>query len=168
MLKQLAAAAALAIVATAASAANGPAFYIGADAGQTKIDDISGQEGSYGIFAGYRVNDTFAIEANYRRLNDFDAVVLGQSFNFKTDQIGLSAIGSVPLSNNFSIYGRLGYNRLDINASTNGGSGDANESGVLYGVGLGYDFSPTVSARLEYQRPASDMSNISAGVSFKF
>jgi OOP family OmpA-OmpF porin len=167
MFNQIAIAAVLAVAASTA-AAQSPAFYIGADVGQSKIDDIGGQEGSYGIFAGYKINETFAIEANYRRLNDFDTTAFGPNLNFKTDQIGLSAIAALPLSNNFSLYGRLGYNRLDIQTSSAITSVDSDDSGVLYGVGVGYDFSPTMSARLEYQRPASDMSNISAGVSFKF
>lgn len=167
MFKQIAIAAALAVAASTA-AAQSPAFYIGADVGSSKVDDIGGQEGSYGIFAGYRINETFSIEANYRRLNDFDTADFGPNLNFKTDQLGLSAIAALPLSNNFSLYGRLGYNRLDIKTTSAIASTESDDTGVLYGVGVGYDFSPTVSARLEYQRPASDMSNISAGVSFKF
>lgn len=168
MFKQFAVAAALAIAASTAVAGNGPAFYVGADVGQTKIDDFSGRESSYGIFAGYQVNDTFAIEANYRRLNDFTTTYFGPSVDFTTDQIGLSAIGSVPLSNNFSLFGRLGYNSLEVKGASAFGADDSDDSGVLYGVGMGYDFSPTVSARIEFQRPASDTTNFSAGVSFKF
>lgn len=164
MLKKIAAAAALAIVASTAVAADAPAFYVGADIGQTKIDDADDNETSYGMFAGYQVNEMFAVEANYRVLADF--AFLGA--DLKTTQTGLSAIASMPLSNNFSVYGRLGYNRIDVEASGPLGTADADESGVLYGVGLGYAFTPTVSARVEVQKPTSDSTNFSAGLSFKF
>ncbi|GGE85122.1 RNA methyltransferase [Massilia psychrophila] len=41
-------------------------------------------------------------------------------------------------------------------------------SGVLYGVGVGYAFTPTISARLEAQKPSSDTSNVAASLSLKF
>ncbi|QYF94956.1 outer membrane beta-barrel protein [Massilia sp. PAMC28688] len=169
MLKKIAAAAALAIVASTAAAADAPAFYIGADVGQTRVDGvddygIKDNDTSVGIFAGYQLNQTFAIEANYRRL--FDVKVFGASVN--ADQIGLSAIAGLPLTNEFSLYGRLGYNRINAEVSGNGITAKGDDSGVLYGVGLSYAITPTMSARLEVQRPDSDMTNVSAGVSFKF
>lgn len=168
MLKKIAAAAALAIVASTAAAQDAPAFYIGADAGQTKIDDFGDRETSYGVFAGYQINPSFAIEANYRNLAEFDYRVGTVTADLETTQIGLSVIGAMPLSSNFSLYGRLGYNRVDVKATVGTASADEDESGVLYGVGLNYDFSPTVSARVEFQKPTSDSTNVSAGVSFKF
>lgn len=175
MLKKIAAAAALAIVASTAVAADGPGFYIGADVGSTKVDlndfddfDFDDNDTGYGVFAGYQINQSFAIEANYRRLSDFDASFSGANVNLKTEQMGLSAIAGLPLSTNLSLYGRLGYNRIDLKASGPLGVREDDESGVLYGAGLSYAFSPAVSARLEVQRPASDLTNISAGLAFKF
>jgi OOP family OmpA-OmpF porin len=43
-----------------------------------------------------------------------------------------------------------------------------NTTKALYGVGLSYAFTPAVSARVEVQRPSSDSTNVSAGVSFQF
>ena len=175
MFKKIVAAAALAIVASTAAAADGPGFYIGADVGSTEVDidnfgdfDFDDSDSGYGVFAGYQVNQTFAIEATYRRLSDIDVGFTGGSANLKSEQLGLSAIAGLPLTTNLSLYGRLGYNRIDLKASGPLGTREDDESGVLYGVGLGYAFSPAVSARIEVQRPASDLTNISAGLSFKF
>lgn len=176
MLKKIAAAAALAFVASTAAAADVPGFYMGADFGQTKINAIvddgveyfGDRETSYGIFAGYQINQSFAIEGNFRRLASFEERFSGIPVDFDFNQIGLSVVGTLPLSNNFSVFGRLGYNRLDIKASAGGFSEDDDESGALYGIGVGYDFTPTVSARLEFQKPSSDSTNVSAGVVFKF
>ena len=158
MLKKIAAAAALAIVASTAAAQNAaPAFYIGADIGSTDLDGYEDRETGYGLFAGYQLNETFAIEANYRMRADEDG--------YEADQVGLSAIAAMPLTDAFSLYGRLGYNRVELTGSS---VIDRKESGVLYGVGLGYAFSPTVTARVEVQKPHSDVTNLSAGVAFKF
>jgi hypothetical protein len=38
-------------------------------------------------------------------------------------------------------------------------------SGVLYGVGVGYTFTPNIPARLEAQKRSSDSSNVAASLS---
>ena len=40
--------------------------------------------------------------------------------------------------------------------------------GVLYGVGLNYNFTPTISGRAEVQKPSSDSTNYGVGIVFKF
>jgi OOP family OmpA-OmpF porin len=84
------------------------------------------------------------------------------------DMIDVSVIGSLPLSNGFDVFARLGYNRLEAKADVAGFTGKEHDSGGLYGLGLGYSFSPIVHARLEVQKPASDTTRIAAGVSYRF
>ena len=168
MIKHIAAAAALAILSSAAVAADRAPIYVGADLGTTKIDNIGDRSNSYGIFAGYQLTPQFAIEAGYRRLADYDLSVGALRGNVTLDQTALSVVGTLPLSNAFNVYGRLGYNHLKAKASLAGATGSDNESGVLYGIGLGYAFTGTVSGRVEIQRPSSDSSNLSAGISFAF
>ena len=78
-------------------------------------------------------------------------------------------IGTLPLSSGFNLYGRLGYNDIKVKARFNGVSAsDSLDDGVVYGVGLGYAFSPTVSGRLEVSKPTSDLTKVTAGVAFHF
>ncbi len=158
MFKKIAVAATLAILSSAAFAADAQ-MYAGADVGRTKIDGFSDRETSYGAFLGYQFNPNVGIEAGYRRLADFTV----SNTNVTLDQVALSVVGTMPLSSGFSVFGRLGYNHI-----TATGNSTAATSGGLYGIGMGYDFTPTVTARLEVQKPSSDSSNFSAGVSFKF
>lgn len=172
MFKKLAIAAALAVVASSSFAQQmmpRPAIYAGIDVGSTKFDGISDRQSSFGGFVGYQFHPNFAIEAGYKRLGDFDVMAGSTKVGVTVDQTALSFIGSVPLQSGFNVYGRLGYNRLDAKGSVAGyGSATDSTSGVLYGVGVGYSFTPTISARLEAQRPSSDSSNIGASVSMKF
>lgn len=168
MIKQIAAAAALAILSSTAVAADRAPIYVGADFGTTKIDNVDDRSSSYGIFAGYQLSPQFAIEAGFRRLADYDLRVGTANGDVTLDQTALSVIGTLPLSSGFNVYGRLGYNHLKAKASLAGFGGSDSESGVLYGIGLGYTFSDTVSGRVEIQRPSSDSSNLSAGISFAF
>lgn len=168
MFKKIAIAATLAVLSTAAMAAEPGRIYAGADVGSTKIDGVKDRENGYGAFVGYNITPAIAIEAGYRRLADYDLSVGTVSGDVHVDQISLSGVATMPLSNNFNLYGRLGYNRLKAKASFAGNSGADSDSGVLYGVGVGYSFSPTVAARLEVQKPSSDATSVNAGLVFNF
>jgi OOP family OmpA-OmpF porin len=157
MFSKIAIAATFALVSTVASAADAPTkFYAGADIGTTKAKGESDRESGYGVFGGYNFTEQLAIEAGYRRLVSDDAGHL--------DQLSISAIGTIPLSNGFSVYGRLGVNRLAV--KFDGDSGHINRG--VYGIGMGYSFTPAISARIELQKPMSDLTNLSAGVVFNF
>ena len=163
MFKKFVAAAALFAASAAAFAAEPPSWYAGIDVSSTKIEGVD-REAGYGAFLGYKFNESIAIEGGYHRLADTE---FGTT-NVTIDQVDLSLLGSLPLSNGFDVYGRLGYNRLEADADVAGFSVKEHESKVLYGVGLGYTFSPIVHGRLEVQKPTSDATKLVAGVSFKF
>ena len=164
MFKKIAAVAALIAASSSAFAVEPGALYAGVDAGKTKIDDVSGRETSVGAFVGYKFHPNFSAEFGYRRLADANF----EGVDLKADQIALSVIGAYPLGNNFDLYGRLGYNRIEVDASARGFSSTDSTSRAVYGVGLGYAFTPAISGRIEVQKPTSDSTNVSAGVVFKF
>jgi OOP family OmpA-OmpF porin len=160
MLKKIVAAAALAVMASSSFAGTPGTVYGGLDVGSTKVDGISGKETSFGGFVGYNFHQNFALEGGFRRLAQYD--VVGEDLTL--DQTALSVVGTVPLSQGFNVFGRLGYNHLKADSNFGG----ASDSGVLYGVGLGYNFSPTIAGRVEVQKPSSDSTNVSVGVAYQF
>lgn len=164
MLKKIIAAAALATMAASSYAAGPNTFYAGVEASSTKIDDVSGHKGGFGGLVGYNFNQNWAIEGTYRRLASFDVAGL----DVDIDQAVVAAIGTLPLSNGFSVYGRLGYGRLEAKASAAGISGKEHDNGGVYGVGVGYDFGNNITGRLELQKPSSDSTAVTAGVVFAF
>jgi OOP family OmpA-OmpF porin len=164
MFKKIAAAAALAFAATSAFAAAPTAFYGGLDVGSTKIDGLDDNKASVGGFLGYGFTQNFAVELGYRQLGKWD--VMGADLTAK--QAHLSLVGSWPLSPQLDVYGRLGYNQLRAEASYGNYTYGEDTSTGLYGIGLNYNFTPTVSGRIEAQKPSSDSTNINVGVVFKF
>jgi OOP family OmpA-OmpF porin len=168
MFKKIAFAATLAILASSSFAADRPSFYAGADVGSTKVDGISDRQSSFGAFLGYQINQNIALEAGYRRLADFDTTFGANNVGVTLDQSAVSVVGTLPLSSGFNVFSRLGYNRIDAKGSTAYSSATDSTSGVLYGVGVGYSFTPAISARLEAQKPSSDSSNVAASLSLKF
>lgn len=164
MLKKILASAALAILTCSASAATPNTFYAGLDGGGTKVDNLGDNQGSYGAFLGYNFHENFAVEIGARRLGSWD--FRGADVDIK--QYAASVIGILPLQNQFNVFARLGYNKLKADLSLQGVSTDATDSGVLYGVGVGYNFTPTIAGRIEFQKPSSDSHNLSAGLAFQF
>jgi hypothetical protein len=159
MIKQITAAILMAAASFAAAAAEPTPFYVGADLGRTKVDHFD-NDTSFGVFGGYKFTPNVAVEAGYRKLGEFGA------YGVKTDvdQLSISVLASAPVANNVSVYGRLGYNRLEAKV---GGYKEHDNKG-LFGVGVSYSFTKEVSARIEWQRPSSDAQNLSVGVAYSF
>ncbi|TFW30057.1 outer membrane beta-barrel protein [Massilia horti] len=160
MFKKIAAAAALTLLASSSFAAP-TSFYGGVDVGSTKSDvlDNNSNKVSYGAFLGYDVNENVAVELGYRRLGQWDNV-RGSGYDATVNQTHLSVVGSVPLKDQFSVFARVGYSKLN--------GDDVNNSGALYGVGLGYNFAPNVFGRVEVQKPTNLTTNVGVSVGYKF
>jgi opacity protein-like surface antigen len=172
MFKKIAAAAALALVASSSFAAAPTAFYGGLDVGSTKMDDFDSTKTSFGGFVGYGFNQFFAIEAGYRQLGKYDFDVFANNrvyeANVKAKQTHVSVIGSYPLNERFDVYGRLGYNKLRAKVSVLGQDAGVDDDKALYGIGLNYNFAPNLAGRIEAQKPSSDITNYSVSVVWQF
>lgn len=171
MFKQIAIAAALAVVASSASsdewdASFFPSSYIGGDVGSTRLNGQTDRHNSYGVYVGYEFVPNFALEVGARRLGDFKACCA----RVKIDQAAVSVIGAVPLGNAFNVFARIGFNKLQTTSAAEHTAAESTSSskGSLVGVGMGYTFSPTVWVRAEIQKPRNEMSNVSIGVSIKY
>ncbi len=164
MFKQIAAAVALVAASSSAFAQQqAPSFYAGVDASSTKIEGFD-REGGYGAFIGYKINPNVAVEAGFGRLVDSEI----DGADVTLDQTAISLVGSVPLSGGFDMFGRIGYNRVEGEYKEFGYKVKEHTNNALYGIGLGYAFSPVVSGRLEVQKPDTEITKIVAGVAFKF
>ena len=134
-------------------------FYIGGSVGeasgdcnataQTSCDD---KDSAWKIFGGYQLNRNFAVELGY---SDLGEVSSSGPFGTKVESTlwDLVAVGSLPLDNNFSLYGKLGAYRAEAELSSNVGvSGDKKTTDLTYGLGARYDFTRNLAVRAEWQR----------------
>lgn len=170
--------------------------YLGAGIGQMKAKDACNGVGpgvscddsdtAYRIFGGYRFNRNLAAEVGYAELGKVTAsgLVLGvpASGNWKARAWDIVAVGMIPLSEQFSLLGKLGVAlwRLDASLTATGiGSGSLSPTGtnLTYGVGGQYDFTNKVGMRVEWQdykdigddtTGKSDVAVFSASALFKF
>lgn len=118
--------------------------YIGFNAGRADFPG-SGNGDAYSLYAGGMWGQNFGLELG---ANDF-----GKSEGRKAYGFNLSAVGRVPLTPAFSLFGKLGglYSRTE-NAAGIKDSG----WGETYGVGVDFNFTQNLSAVLQYDRSRVD------------
>ncbi len=161
MFKKIALAAVMAVAATSSFAADRSRVYIGGDVGRSSIDDYDDTLTSVGVFGGYRFNNIIAIEGGLRRLGSDDDAT--------GDQASVSAVFTGYAKGEWdriSLFARVGVNYVNFDKCGTICGPDTTRG--LVGVGMGIDFTPRITGRIEYQRPTNKTSNLSVGVAFGF
>ena len=199
----------LAAIASPCLMAQDSGWYIGGNVGQSraKIDDpriIKSLTGSgYTVtsiidddrktgskwFAGYQINKYFALEGGYFDLRKFGFVAATLPSGTLTGDIKLTGynldlVGTVPLTDRFSAFARVGANNAEATDHFVG-TGFVNvinpnprkrDTNVKYGVGLQYAFNDALAMRVEGERyrvndavgNKGDVDLISAGLIYRF
>ena len=134
--------------------------------------DFDHEGSGYSFAVGYRLFSWLAIEGGYMDLGKVRHVIsadgdqLGNpahanlSLSAKSSGIAVSALGILPLSYRWEVYGRAGVmfatNRIDLFLSDNLGDFAAQSSGsktnLLAGAGIAMSIAEVYGVRLEYQR----------------
>lgn len=104
----------------------------------------------YGVYGGYRYNQNLAAEVAYTGVSYlYTTTAPGVRYLSKQVALSVAAVGTLPLNDSFSLLGKLG---VASSGSENNVAGEQNtrRTGVVYGVGAEYKFTPNVAARLTY------------------
>ena len=154
-----------------------PGFYAGLDLGRSRLGlsggDIDGALANQGVAsstssdtghtafdinAGYRFNRNWGVEAAYTHFGEFNLnSTTGTdtlSGKYKAHALSLAGMGYLPLTPNWSVYGKAGLARtsadLDVSSDT-GATAVSNQSesktSWLFGAGLQYDFTSAYFAK---------------------
>jgi len=158
---------------------------------------------AYKLQAGYQFTENFSIEGGYVDLGNLKyqfvptpnpgtiALYYPDLSKVKVSASGwnLSAVGVLPLNNNFSLYAKAGAIRATVKAKTEvtyffpptGDSSDTESSTdikPLFGVGASYKLNSNVSVRVEAERYSNlgdsdttgegNVDLYSAGIAYKF
>lgn len=166
--------------------------YIGGSIGQAEFDKgcegIAGsgvscddKDSTWKLFGGYQVNRNFAVELGYADLGEIRASGPGGTASAEANAWDLVGLGILPLGNNFSLYGKAGFYRAEVdgqvNTATFTGSADENNTDLTFGVGARYDVTRNVAVRAEWQRYSdmgggnvgeSDVDVMSLGLQYQF
>ncbi len=151
--------------------------------GATGFTSSLGKPTAYQLQAGYQVNKNLAFEGGYLGSEDKTYSAsggnLGGTVNAKTHVSGwdLTAVGQLPVGNQFSLLGKLGV--ADMKDDVTGAAGTDSVSGsrtaATYGLGAKYNFTDAAFTRLDVDNydigdsSASKRSNIwTVSMGYKF
>ena len=173
-----------AVIASPSAVADDSGWYIGGNIGQSraKIDDAritanllgggftttaiadDNRDNGYKLFGGYQYNKNFAVEAGYFDLGKFGymaTVVPAGTLTgtIKLKGLNLDAVGTLPLTEKFSAFGRLGLNYAQARDSFTGigvtvlnPNPSKNDTNYKFGAGLQYAFTESLGMRVEAER----------------
>ena len=153
MKKTLAVAILSVFAAAPAFAAEG--FYIGGTLGSARISNFGtapltkSSDTVYGGLAGYKFNDNFGVEASFTGIGKYSTATVSG----KGDAFAIAAIGTLPITDAFSVYGKLGFGSSktkvsDPTLTTQG----ASRTAATFGLGVQYNATPQIGVRLGVDR----------------
>jgi opacity protein-like surface antigen len=134
-----------------------------------------------GVRGGYYFNNYFSVEGRFGFGVGDDtqtvSVFLPGIGTFTGDatveldnMFGVYAVGHIPLTKQFQLYGLVGLTQGEITASVNGFSVSEDDSDLSFGVGAEFDMTPNMSLGIEYTsyitEDAYDVDGL--GISFNY
>lgn len=125
------------------------------DLDQMSVDHDSGLVGRG--FIGYDINKYFAIEGGFTQFNTKRTNIKeedGTLFSVRTQALDLEFKLKGPITDEFSIYGKLGVDYLmsNISAIKSINMPNRNNFNVLFGAGADYCITPNIIANVEWMR----------------
>ena len=176
-MKKIAIAALLSAVVAAPAFAADNGFYIGADLGRSSTSAAAGavltksSDTVFGVLAGYQFTKNWGAEAFYTGAGKWTAQDTAglANVNGKADTWGVVGTGTLPLSDAFSLYGKLGYasTKTTVSCSViiggaacgNAGPSNATRGAATYGLGAIYNVTPAVGIRFGWDRYGAAVTN---------
>jgi len=185
-------ASALALSGVLAAAQASAQAFVGGSIGQSDIGDeitsglidanqsVDGKDTAWKIFGGYMFNRNFGLEAAYVNLGEVSysgtfggAPVTGGKV--EVNGFNVAALGSYPVTEQFSVFGKVGLFIWEADASdTTGGlpfSAKDDGTDISFGLGVGYSFTGNLGVRAEWERFKTDDADadlLSIGLVWKF
>ena len=200
---------ALALMAATCAMADNTGWYGGANLGQSQatiddaritsgllangltaggINDINRDLG-FKVFGGYQYNKYFAVEGGYFDLGQFGfntSTVPAGTFSgeIKLKGLNLDAVGILPITDKFSVFGRIGVTHIQANDSFVGTgavnvlnpSPNSRDTNLKVGLGLQYALTDSLTLRSEIERyriddavgNKGDVDLVSVGLVYRF
>lgn len=156
-------------------------WYGGLGFGQSDYQDVgvtSANTRSEGwkVYAGYQFNKYLGVEGGYTNLNDMTATNGPLRATVDTEAWNVAALLSYPLTNKFSVIGKLGAAYMLSDAKVTNGAAltvRSSDDGFEpnYGVGVSYALFDNLSLRAEWERfdrNDYDIDLMTAGITMKF
>ena len=135
--------------------ADASGFFVAADAQSWSASGgggggITNPSTGYRIGGGYNFTQNWGVEVDYAKSGDAtqSAKQGGGTINGSSTQ--LAGVGTYPINNMFSVYGKLGVASNKLAGTATAGCTVCSATSTLYGVGGTYNINKQFGVRLEY------------------
>ncbi|NNM78989.1 MAG: porin family protein [Gallionella sp.] len=132
-------------VISSAAFASDQGFYVGGNVGQasTNFTGLTSKTATaVSVLGGYQINKNFAVEAQY---GDFGSITPNGGTSAKITEYGVSAVGMLPFSDQWTGLVKLGYANTSIATNPN-----TSNNSVSYGLGVQYNVNQQLGVRAGY------------------
>jgi hypothetical protein len=152
-------------------------LYTGFGVGQAYLEEDDGpvdlDTDSTGIrvWTGYEINQNFSIELGYTTAQDFEDTVLGVDVEAEYQILNFAVLGTLPLSDSVSAYGKLGFYDGEQEVSVGNVNVEDDIDGAMYGAGLRIKTGGSLAFRLEFEKYDTDFDSVTSamvGIEFGF
>lgn len=183
MNKTLAAALLCAAAATPAFAQSQGHWYGALDFGTLTMKNTDFPEpGTMSITGGYRFSPNLGAEGGLTFMGDSTMVDATGSLNARQGGLQFAAVGFLPLSQSFELFGKAGLGFHTVKMTGTGAYAGTYDpyttTNIIYGAGAQVNFSPKFGMRLQYESlgkakssatdPGADISRLSVGAVLNF
>lgn len=171
-MKKIVAALLLTSAVAAPAFADDNGFYAGVTLGQAKSGNPAplaplskNTDTVYGGLVGYQFTKNWGVEGFYTGAGKWQSLigVGGANVSGKADSYGVVGTGTLPLSDTFSLYGKLGYASTKTTSTGTAlglvASFGATRSAATYGLGMQYNVTPSIGIRAGWDRYGAALVN---------
>jgi OmpA-OmpF porin, OOP family len=154
-------------------------WYMGGNVGQSDYKNIGDEDRAWGLRGGYRFTQNLAAEVGYVDFGELSDNIPGVgSATLSANAMEVVGVGSYPVAERFSVFGKLGLYRGEADMTLNlvdvdAASGRDTNTDLTYGVGVQFDFRPNIGLLGSWQRYAdvgdvTDVDAMTIGMLFRF
>jgi OmpA-OmpF porin, OOP family len=118
----------------------------------------SDDDTAFKLYAGYKFHPNVAVEGGWAQLYDKGGT--------EVTSLEVVALGMFPLTQQFSLLGKLGLASVDVDSSAGGDT----KTELTYGIGVQFEATPKIGVRAQWQRydTEEEIDLLSVGVVFRF
>lgn len=165
-----------ALVMPLAAHAEGSYFKASVGRSEYKAGDFNEGKTAASLAYGFSVDKNFDVELGYVNFGKLKFADPDGPGSFHAQSIYLAGVGNLPLTDAFSVFGKLGvavnhFKDVSTDLSGSSSSQETKARGLL-GVGLAYNFTKEFTGTLEYQHFGKvdnlKMSAVTVGIKYGF
>lgn len=149
-----------------------------ADASFGLLNRLDDDGSSFKLGAGYAFTSNIAVEVAFQDFGSHDGetdcppgfacLVIPVSARADLTGTSLAVVGTVPISDKFSAYGKIGLISWDVEFEGFSSAFDTSGEDLLYGVGLKWSVNDRWKVFAAYERAELDLGTAEVGVSLHF